>query len=186
MGRMLSRAIEAAGMGELAERALSGAGLDEADMARVREADLLIVAGLADAVRARHRGDEVQLYDRRSLGGAGPIELLDLDVGRPDGPTGQEALLAVAHARLSTPADRAVAVDYEQIGLELAQTALAFGADALYGELSGKRTLPLLDGPAARQREIEGLIERGGKRVRWCFGQQTAAAAQGSQPRSRS
>lgn len=185
MGRMLSRAIEAAGMGDLAERALSGAGLAEADMARVRGADLLIVAGLADAVRARHRGDEVQLHDRTSMASADGLVCLDLDVGRPDGPTGQEALLEVAYARLSTPADRGIAVDFEQIGLELAQTALAFGADGLCGELSGKRTLPLLDGPAARQREIEGLIERGGKRVRWCFGQQ-AVPAQASGARSRS
>ena len=73
----------------------------------------------------------------------------------------------VALARLCAAADKSIAVSYEQIGIELAQTALAFGADALIGDLSTKRTLPLLDGPAARREEITGLIERAGRKARF-------------------
>jgi hypothetical protein len=35
----------------------------------------------------------------------------------------------------------------------------------LYGDLGGKRTLPLIDGPDARRTELTGLIERSGRKV---------------------
>jgi hypothetical protein len=35
----------------------------------------------------------------------------------------------------------------------------------LFGDLGGKRTLPLIDGPDARRVELTGLIERSGRRV---------------------
>ena len=180
MGRMLTRAIEAAGLTRLAERALEAAGLDNAALAHLREADRLVGAGLADAVRARQRGDEVQLHTRETAARAPGLRVLDLDVGRPDGPTGQEALIEVAFARLSAPGAHGIAVDFEQVGLELAQTALAFGADALCGDLTTKRTLPLLEGASARRAELEGLVERGGRRVQWCVEPEVA------RPRSRS
>jgi 2-iminoacetate synthase ThiH len=167
MGRLLQRAIERAGLGELAERAMRGQGLDDADLERLRGADVLIVAGLADAVRAKHRGDEVRLLGNEDARRAADLVRLDLAVGRTDGATGQELLLQVALARLARPCNQAIGLSFEQIGLQLAQTALAFGADTLFGDLGAKRTLPLLDGPAARRVEITGLIERGGRSVRW-------------------
>ena len=45
--------------------------------------------------------------------------------------------------------------------------AFAFGADGLWGELDGKRTLPLLGSSGARRQEIEGLIARSGRRAVW-------------------
>jgi hypothetical protein len=48
MGRVLSRAIEAAGLGECRARVLSGVTLGEDELAQLRAADLLLVAGLAD------------------------------------------------------------------------------------------------------------------------------------------
>jgi 2-iminoacetate synthase ThiH len=167
MGRLLDAAIDRAGLADIAARALSGETLTEADLARLRAADVLVVAGLADAVRARHRGGDVRLFGSDSVRRASDVLRVELVTSGAEGPTGQELLLKVAMARLAAPADKSIAVSYEQIGIELAQTALAFGADALIGDLSTKRTLPLLDGPAARREEITGLIERAGRRVRF-------------------
>jgi hypothetical protein len=167
MGRLLEQAIEQAGLAELARRALSGCGLGPRDIDALRAADVLLVAGLADAVRARHRGDDVRLMSDDDARRAPDVQRLSLVPGGADGATGQELLLEVALARLQTPVERSIAVGWEQLGLQLAQTALAFGADVLFGDLSTRRTLPLLDGPAARREEIRGLCERAGRRVRW-------------------
>jgi 2-iminoacetate synthase ThiH len=165
MGRLLDAAIDRAGISDIAERALRGETLTEADMARLRAADVLVVAGLADAVRARHRGEAVRMFGAESARRAGDVLRVELAGGGAEGKTGQELLVQLALARLGAPADKSVAVSYEQIGLKLAQTALAFGADALIGDLSSTRTLPLLDGPAARRPEITGLSERAGRTV---------------------
>jgi 2-iminoacetate synthase ThiH len=167
MGRLLTRAVAQAGLSELAARALEGRGLNAEDIERLREANVLLVAGLADAVRKKHRGDEVRVLSIEAARREPDLYRLDLPAGAADGPTGQELLLLVALARLRTPCDKAIALSFEQLGLELAQTALVFGADALFGDLGSKRTLPLLDGHAARRAELTGLIERSGRRVRF-------------------
>jgi 2-iminoacetate synthase ThiH len=175
IGRLLRKALEQAGVLELGERALSGQGLELRDMAVLEQTDLLLVAGLADAVRRRHRGDEVRVLANASARRDADLLRLHLPGGGADGPTGEELLRQVALARLSTPCTRGVGVSFEQLGLELAQTALAFGADVLFGDLETKRTLPLLSGKAARRQELAGLIERSGRRVR--FADETLAAA---------
>lgn len=167
MGRLWMRAVERAGLSALAERALQGRGLDPVDLATLRASDLLVVAGLADAVRERHRGDEVRLVGPDHARQQPDLVRLQLDAGRSDGPTGQELLFEIAIARLAQPADRAIGVSLEQLGLQLAQTALAFGVDTLIADLGSKRTLPLLDSPAARREEISGLLQRVGRRVRF-------------------
>jgi hypothetical protein len=165
MGRILDRALEQAGISDLAERVLQGRGLADADLIRLRAADVLVLAGLADAVRERFHGEDV-----RVLGIAAALrdpELLRLgfeDGGEP-ARTGQELLIEVALARLATPGRRRIGVRVDEIGLQLAQVALTFGADVLFGELGGDRILPLLDGPQARRAELDALIERAGRRV---------------------
>lgn len=166
MGRLLIQAIERAGLSELAERALVGAGLAAGDLARLRRADLLVVAGLADELRRRHRGDEVRLLSAEAARREPDLVRPSLPALSAAGATGQELLLEVALARLAAPRDRGIAIGFEETGLELAQVALAFGAEALFGDLGSKRTLPLLDGEAARREELKGLIERAGRRVR--------------------
>jgi len=168
MGRMLTAAIERAALSDVAERALTGKGLDAADLARLKRADVLVLAGIADSVRAKHRGDEVRVLTPDTARRAHDFVKLDLDASRAEGPTGQDLLVHIALARLSTPCTQGIAVSAEQIGLELAQTALMFGADAIIGDLvSSKRTLPLLDGPQARKTELTGLIQRTGRTARF-------------------
>jgi hypothetical protein len=163
---MLTRAIDEAGFSETRRRILEGQAVSPAELDRLRDADLLVVAGLADLVRAQFRGDEVRL-----IANANPSRDPALCVFRGaadsgEGPTtGADLLRNIALTRLQIPADQALAVSLDELGVELAQTALVFGADVLYGDLGGKRTLPLIDGPDARRTELTGLIERSGRKV---------------------
>jgi 2-iminoacetate synthase ThiH len=173
--RQLDRALQAAGLAELATRALRGEGLGREDLAVLESADVLIVGALADAVRSQQRGEEVRVIASAAARRDPELVRLDLE-SRENGPTGEELLRKVALARLQAPASRGVAVSYEQLGLELAQVALSFGADALIGDLESKRALPLLGGSAARRTELQGLIERVGRRVRWIDAQPEPSA----------
>jgi hypothetical protein len=165
MGRVFTRAIEAAGLSECQARVLAGGGLPASEIERLRAADLLLLAGLADQARAQFRGDDVRIVTRPEAAAA---KLAVFDAGAAQqGPTGADVLREIALLRLATPADTSVAVSLEALGLELAQTALLFGADVLVGDLAGKRTLPLLDSREARQRELAGLVERSGRRARF-------------------
>jgi 2-iminoacetate synthase ThiH len=163
MGRVLSRALEAAGLADFQARVCSGAALTSAELAQLSSVDLLLLAGLADAMRARFRGDKVRIV---SSAAARDPELVVFDRGPSErGATGAELLRDLALLRLGTRPSISVGVSMETLGLELAQTALLFGADTLLGDLGSARTLPLLDGPSARRREIEGLVTRSGRRA---------------------
>jgi 2-iminoacetate synthase ThiH len=166
MGRMARLALERAGLADVAERALSGVGLGEADLARLRGADTLVLAGLADAVRERHRGDVVQMLHEDAARRDRQVVALDLGAPGAEGATGEELLRAVALARLGASGAQAVAVRFDVLGLELAQVALAFGADAWWGDFGARRVLPLFDA-SERRAEVQGLLERIGRRAVW-------------------
>jgi hypothetical protein len=166
MGRILDRALEQAGLSDLAERVLQGRGLADAELVRLRGADVLVLAGLADAVRERFHGDDVRVMGVAAAQHDPELFRLAFEVRGEAACTGQELLCEVALARLATPGTRSIGVRVDEIGLQLAQVALTFGADVLFGELGGDRILPLLDGPEARRAELHALIERAGRRVR--------------------
>lgn len=129
-----------------ADLAAVRAGLD-----RLRRADLLAVGALADRVRAREVGDAVRLYVDR----AAPVGAIVVGAG-PD------LLREVAIARVTSPRGARVRVDWNEVGLELAQIALGFGADELTGRLRPPRTrkgLPLADGERLRRDELARLVE---------------------------
>ena len=161
MGSMLMRAIDEAGFSETRERVLAGHSLAPDEVARLRDADLLVVAGLADLARQKHRGDRVRLLATPKPREASLRVFALTEAER----TGADLLRDIALARLQTPSDQSLAVSLDELGVELAQTALVFGADVLFGDLAGKRTLPLIDGPDARRAELTGLIERSGRSV---------------------
>lgn len=166
MGRVFSRALAAAGLSDLQARVLSGQPLSHADFARLESADLLLVAGLADALRAHAHGDEVQVLRGNQTSRERDVCVFEGAISE-HGATGAELLRELALLRLRTPARTRIAVSMETIGIELAQTALLFGADTLIGDLNSARTLPLLDGAGARRRELEGLVARSGRRLRF-------------------
>lgn len=165
MGNVFSRALEQAGLSDLYSRALSREPLCAAELERLNAADLLLVAGLADRMRAHFHGDDVRVVRSSELRGL-DVLLFDRSLSE-HGATGAELLRELSLLRLRTPASTGIAVSLETLGLELAQTALLFGADTLVGDLRSSRTLPLLDGAAARQRELEGLVARSGRRLSW-------------------
>jgi hypothetical protein len=167
MGRLWQRAVVRAGISELGERALAGGGLSPEEVERLRSEDVLIVAGLADAVRERFFGAEVRVLSNEVARREPALSRPSIMLPSPEGATGQEVLLEIALARLATPAQQGLCVSFDALGLQLAQVALSFGADALCGDLGGKRVLPLLEGAAARRVELQGLIERVGRSVRF-------------------
>ena len=161
IGRMLERALAQAGLSELADaRAARRGPLGRGP--RDLGARRICCSSRASPTRCGARSAATTCACCRRRGQAAPRTLvrLQLDAGRSDGPTGEELLREIALARLATPCTQGIALSFEQLGLELAQTALAFGADALWGELDGKRTLPLLDSSGARRQEIEGVDRR--------------------------
>ena len=174
MRRTAKRAVERAGLGELAERALAGHGLADADLARVRAADTLVLGVLADAVRERHRGDEVRMWSEESARRERALVRLELASAGAQGPTGEELLRELALVRLRAPGTQSIAVRFDALGLELAQAALVFGADAWWGDFGARRSLPTLDA-SERRAEIQGLVERAGRRVVWADTQFVAA-----------
>jgi hypothetical protein len=165
MGRVFSRVLAAAGLSDLQARVLSGQLLGQTELQRLASADLLLVAGLADAMRACFHGDDVQVLRKNALR---QRDVLVFEGAISEhGATGAELLRELALLRLRTPASTHIAVSMEELGIELAQTALLFGADTLLGDLTSTRTLPLLDGAGARRRELEGLVARSGRRLRF-------------------
>jgi len=177
MGTLVTRAIDEAGFTEICERAVHGR-LTAEDHQRLRTADTLVLSAIADQVRAKFHGDGVTLVaTRNSL----PVDVDALVVSAPprvdDAVTGEEALRAIAIARLTTKPERAVAVSWDHIGLHLAQTALLFGANVLFGGIGQQGVLPLADNPGIRKQEITGLVERALREPQWV---ETALAQLGS------
>jgi len=175
---LVRRALEAEQISELAERVLAGARLSEAELARLREADVLAVAALADLVRAAGHGDEVLLVDLGLSGEGAPPGVVHAQpvLGASEGATGLDVLREVALVRLATPAGQAVAVSSDAVGEGLAQAALTFGASVIVGTFTRRGSLPLAGGSAAevsantKKSELAGRVARGGRRPRWLDG----------------
>ena len=178
---LVRRALERAGLVAIAERALAGASLETSELEQLRRADVLAVAALADLVRERTQGELVTLVD---LGVSAESALGEVAWARPllgasEGLTGLDALREVALVRLSTPADRAVAVSFDLLGEGLAQAALTFGASVLVGTMTRRSTLPLADdaGARAKKADLLGRVQRARRQARWLDAQATTEAA---------
>jgi 2-iminoacetate synthase ThiH len=139
-------------------------------------ADLLAVGALADIVRREEAGDLVRLYaNARPEPDAAALEV---HKGSEGDSSGIRFLRAVAIARITGPIAARVRVDWSEIGLELAQVALGFGASELVGPIANKRGLAIADDAtkkvkgagmvsvqSMKQRELAGLVERSARRV---------------------
>ncbi len=161
---------------------LRASGLDlvaEAPMDRLIAPEVAVAAMAAAGFPAvRLTVDKASANDRlalvlkaRAACAAGPVAAfhplpLVLNPFRPT--TGYEDVRSVALARLALPATASVQVDWPRYGPKLAQVALAFGADDLYGAPAGDaapdgpRRAPLLE--LRRQIEAAGFdaVERDG------------------------
>ena len=179
MSGFVDQAIDAAGLAGVAAARRVGA-LTAADIARLRDADLLALGALADRVRREEVGDQVRIVASRSVESSrhaharpGTIVLPSTDREL----TGLELLREVAVARISGPRAVAIRVDWVRCGLELAQVTLGFGADELVGQITSKRGLPITEGELAgvgkrsrlqpahlqKTQEIAALVRRAGR-----------------------
>ena len=190
----------------LVKRSLLAAGLAPVDDARARgdlasvraaqalleEADLLPLGALADSIRAGEVGADVQVHlqvpsEAATNGGSG---VTVVHAGSETGAGGVVFLRRVAIARITSEPGARIAVDWIEIGLELAQVALGFGASDLCGAVVNKRGLPIADGETRKikgqgnvafsdikRRELEGLLARVGRVVTYAGAGATEAGA---------
>lgn len=145
MSALVERALARAGLLDAARARLRGAPWPVEADARLAAAELLTLGALADAVRAHAVGDAVSFHDDPSSAvawaGSAP---------RGDAGAGLALLRRVATLRVRLPDTARVGVNYTEIGLELAQVALGFGASELVGRLATKRGLLIAEGATKR------------------------------------
>jgi hypothetical protein len=157
----IDAALEEAGLSVVLEaRRRSGAAPWSAGLAGLRDrlaaADLLLLGAMADRVREDEAGDVVRV----TLRSAGAPDGGALVVRAPDVPPharGLALLRAVAMARLESPEGARVAIDWSDVGLELAQVALSFGANEIVGSVVSKRGLPIAE-DATKKVKGEGMV----------------------------
>ena len=161
--------LRAEGLDLVAEAPLDRLIAPEAAVAAMAEAGFPSVRLTVD--KASAEGRLALVLKARAVCTAGPVAAfhplpLVLNPFRPT--TGYEDVRSVALARLALPATASVQVDWPRYGPKLAQVALAFGADDLYGAPAGEaapdgpRRAPLLE--LRRHIEAAGFdaVERDG------------------------
>jgi len=176
MSTLTEQAIAREGLGPILEARRAGDREAVRAMTGVLErADLLAVGALADLVRAEEVGSAVRIYANERP--EPHPDAIDVRKGTAGDGAGIAFLRAVAVARVAGPRGAAVRVDWSEIGLELAQVALGFGASEIVGPIATKRGLLIADDAtkkvkgegmvslqSVKQREIAGLVERSGRR----------------------
>jgi len=117
-------------------------------------------AGEGDDLRRRRFAAVAQALSD----GAAPWAVLPT----PDGePQGLDTLDVTARCRLDLPGSHHVVADFQRLGPRLAQMALGFGADELFGPIVAERALRLGDNarnPAMTRKEAATLIRGAGLR----------------------
>jgi hypothetical protein len=143
MTPLTERALLREGLLDVLEARSSGADLRPFER-RLRDADLLALGALADAIRREEVGSVVRVH----LGSApeGTIAAKGLDV-----------LREVAIARVLGEKGARVCVDFGASGLEIAQVALGFGASELCGPIANRRGLPIAD-DAKKKVKGKGMV----------------------------
>jgi hypothetical protein len=180
MSVLVDRAIVASGLAELAEARRRGDVSTVLALAvRLEGADLLIVGALADRIRVEEVGPVVRIYANapKHNGLAPPSDVVAVHADAQDeGARGIGLLRRVAMARILGPHRARIRVDWGEIGLELAQVALGFGANELQGPIANRRGLPiaaesqlkvkgkgLVSAQSIKRKELHGIILRAGR-----------------------
>jgi len=143
MTPLTERALLREGLLDVLEARRSGADL-RAFERRLRDADLLALGALADAIRRDEVGPVVRVHLGASPEGA--IAMKGLDV-----------LREVAIARVLGEKGARVCVDFGASGLEIAQVALGFGASEISGPIANRRGLPIAD-DAKKKVKGKGMV----------------------------
>ncbi len=173
--RVLTRAFAEAGVDGFLAARLAGdetPAIRASIAAKLGSLDILVLGALADRVRVAEakRGDAVRIHvDPPGRSDAMTLPRFDPVAG------GQAFLRSVARARIEGAAGAALRVDVDDVGLQLAQVALAYGADELvYMHSRRGRGLAVLgaegDELAAavvRERELAALLSAIGRPPRF-------------------
>lgn len=173
MSALIDQAIRQAGLDDVLSARRSGP-VTAQHVERLRACDLLVLGALADRVRAQEVGDLVSIHTDAPPEAEPGVLVLP---GSGAELTGLALLREVAMARATGPRAGRIRVDWTRCGLELAQIALAFGANELVGRIASKRGLPLLtgeklgvgkksrleDAEVVKRRELEGFVRRAGR-----------------------
>jgi hypothetical protein len=131
------RALARAGLLDLVEARLDP--LREADARARLESEIdgvdpILLGAMADRVRDAERGDAVRIYlDAPIALESGSLRVVPSAWKPSDG--GLAFVRAIAAARLLGPRGTSLLVDVERVGIQLAQLALAWGADAWVAKL---------------------------------------------------
>jgi hypothetical protein len=164
MSPFIDRAIGKAGLGRVLDARAAG-DFERAEVLLVG-ADLLLVGAIADAVRAASIGAHVRIHPTAEPS----VTWIHREGSELD------LLRAVAIARITRPDGAAIGVDWGEIGLELAQVALGFGASDLTGPVMRKsgaliaadalkkvKGQGLVASAALKRREIAALVANAGR-----------------------
>lgn len=139
MNVVVERALQREGLLEVLEARRAGASLASFER-RLRDADLLALGALADAIRRDEVGPVVRLHLESTPEGAISARGIDL-------------LREAAVARVLGARGARVCVDFGASGLEMAQVALGFGASELAGPIANRRGLPIAEDA---QKKVKG------------------------------
>jgi len=192
---LLQHSLEKEGLWTIREARRRG------DFAKVKEsmpalvaADMLALGALADEIRNVDVGPEVRFCTNASA--AEKAAYRGVYVAR-GGKTGFEFLREVAIARIVAEPGSCVRVDWDDAGFELSQVALGFGANEIWGALSTKRGLPILDEEmkkvkgegmvsvqALKRRELQKLLSYVGRSVVFVDGTGKLVAEESSKEES--
>jgi hypothetical protein len=165
--RVVDRALAEAGLHRFLARRLSGDVVEEDRRlleAKIDTLDALVVGALADRVRVADRGAVVRIHLRRPADDVAPLPSFDPIEG------GIAFLRRVARARLLGAPRAIVRIDVDDVGMQLAQVCLAYGADELVAP-HDRRSLTTADGDAfaqaiLRERELAALVRAAGREPR--------------------
>jgi len=156
---LTTHAIAQTGLADVVDRRCQGTALGNEELARFEGLDLLVLGAIANEIRRHDCGDNVQVYLTKSPGPEAPFSL----VTRQPGHDGTAFFRSVAMARLALTPGARLAVDFDVIGLALAQAALPFGISDLIGTLRSQKGLVMAGDTLsahAKRREIAGCIAR--------------------------
>jgi 2-iminoacetate synthase ThiH len=144
----------------LRKQGIVPAGDELADL--LSRADLLALGAAADSARRHECGSDVRIFVPRAPEASNELLVL----GKEEAARGTALCRRIAALRLLGPIGRHIVLNFDALGIEIAQVALSFGATDLAGPIANRRGLPLVeeDGGAQllKQRELAGNLSRAG------------------------